>query len=335
MLINCAERKVKVLISKIAVVMGTYNERIADLRMAIESILNQTYKEIEFIIILDNPNNHEHEELIRKYQLQDSRIRFYINEKNIGLALSLNRAINLTRCEVIARMDADDISLPERLEKEYIYLIEHPEYRMVSVNKEVIDANNKTKSFGEKLPTDFEVIKKAMNYVNVVLHPGAMFYRHDILELKGYRNFPTSQDYDLWLRYILSGKKFGFLDECLIRYRISDNNTSVKKSMKQWYCHKYIMKLANERKVIGTDSFSESDLNTYFEKNGCNNADIIEKFKKGCLLRHEARCDLEKRELLKASLKIGRAIISHKEILLIILNSIRYKQCMKGSKSWG
>ena len=101
---------------EVSVIMATYKEPENLLRQAIESILNQSYKDFEFIIILDNPGNKEHIEIVKSYQKQDSRIRFYINEKNAGLTATLNRGIELSRGKYICRMDADDISMPERIQ---------------------------------------------------------------------------------------------------------------------------------------------------------------------------------------------------------------------------
>ena len=102
----------------ISVIMSTYKEDEELLRESIESILNQTYKDIEFIIILDYPDNEIHQKVICEYASKDKRVHFYINQKNLGLTKSLNRGISLCTGDYIARMDADDISLSDRLEKQ-------------------------------------------------------------------------------------------------------------------------------------------------------------------------------------------------------------------------
>ena len=94
----------------ISVVMSTYKEPIEYIEQSINSILNQTYRDIEFVIIVDNPDNAEHIEYIQNRMSGDSRIKLSINEKNCGLTESLNRAIALARGTFIARMDADDIA---------------------------------------------------------------------------------------------------------------------------------------------------------------------------------------------------------------------------------
>ena len=84
-----------------SVIMATYKEEIRLLKQSIESILHQTYKDFEYIIILDNPNNLEHIELINQYVEKDKRIRFYINEKNIGLTNTLNKGLSLVKGKYI------------------------------------------------------------------------------------------------------------------------------------------------------------------------------------------------------------------------------------------
>ena len=108
--------------SNISVIMSVYKESPQILEQAIESILNQTFRTFEFIIILDNPSNFEAEKIIRKFSNQDNRIIYVKNEMNMGLSKSLNKAILISKYEYIARMDADDISLPTRLEDQLLYM---------------------------------------------------------------------------------------------------------------------------------------------------------------------------------------------------------------------
>ncbi len=109
----------------ISVIMSTYNEENMLIRQAVESILNQTYSEFEFIIVLDNPKNIEIANLIQEYASRDKRIVILKNEKNLGLVKSLNKALEISKGEYIMRMDADDISEKDRIEKEYKFLKEN------------------------------------------------------------------------------------------------------------------------------------------------------------------------------------------------------------------
>ncbi|MDV2577039.1 glycosyltransferase [Lactiplantibacillus plantarum] len=103
---------------EISVVMSVYNERPEQVRQSVEAILGQTYLPTEFIIVLDNPNQNDLKALLQTYDQQNDIIKLVFNWENIGLAASLNKAIKLANGELIARMDADDISEPKRLELE-------------------------------------------------------------------------------------------------------------------------------------------------------------------------------------------------------------------------
>ena len=124
----------------ISVIMSTYKEDESQLRQSIESILNQTYQNFEFIIILDNAENEMHRSVIHDYAARDSRIRFLVNEGNHGRTLALNRGLALAKGEYIAIMDADDISLPKRFEIELTY-IEKNGYDLIGGITEIIDEN--------------------------------------------------------------------------------------------------------------------------------------------------------------------------------------------------
>ena len=99
----------------ISIVMAVYNEKETELRQSIESILKQSYQNFEFIIVLDNPDNQALAAVLNEYAKEEPRIVLISNEHNLGLAPSLNRGLKASRGDYIARMDADDIAVPERL----------------------------------------------------------------------------------------------------------------------------------------------------------------------------------------------------------------------------
>ena len=106
----------------ISVLMCTYNEKVIELKESIESILNQSYANFEFIIVNDGPDNVKGKNVLNYYAQKDKRIKIIENEINIGLAASLNKGLDFCNGEYLARMDADDISMPDRLEKEMEFL---------------------------------------------------------------------------------------------------------------------------------------------------------------------------------------------------------------------
>lgn len=154
----------------VSVIMSTYKEEEIFLRQAIESILNQTYKDFEYIIILDNPDNNLHIRIIKEYANLDKRIKFYVNEKNMGLTASLNKGLGLAKGKYICRMDADDISINKRIENQKRYLEEN-NYDLIGGISQMIDENGKSIYSIKKVPTNMDKIKKALRYNQIISHP--------------------------------------------------------------------------------------------------------------------------------------------------------------------
>ena len=178
---------------KISVIMSVYNgERY--LREAIDSILNQTFADFEFIIVNDGSTDSS-PEIIRSYD--DERIRVINNETNIGLTKSLNKAITEARGEYIARQDADDISLPNRFEEQTMYFKHYPETALLGTSKYVIDEDGKI--LGKRVSPANP--SKSLLKANVLTHGSVMFKKAIVDELGGYNEILRySQDYELWLR---------------------------------------------------------------------------------------------------------------------------------------
>lgn len=308
---------------KISVIMSVYNETANEIKKSIESILNQTYQNLELIIISDNPQNEEIETAVLNHAKNDKRIIYYKNGNNIGLALTLNRALDYAKGEYIARMDADDISVPNRLEKQLSYLKNNPDYGVVGTNKINIDENDNILSYGRDLPASFEETRKSLQYISMVVHPSVMFKKSHILSVGKYRNFPAAQDLDLWLRLIANNVKIGFINEYLIQYRNSTKNISGGSPLKQWLCGKYARKMYKQRISRGGDSFSERELELYLSKN--NSVSEREKFKKSKIMFDKSRYELRNKNYMKGLYLLSRAIISHREMKWIIRNAAAYQ----------
>lgn len=240
--------------------MSVFNEKIEWLKESVNSILNQTYRNFEFIIVVDNPSIEKEKVLyLQDVALTDDRVLLTFNESNIGLALSLNKGICLSKGEFIARMDADDISELDRLEREMSFMSK-TNADMVSTNGVVIDDNsNYVRNMGEKPFDPTELLP----FANMILHPSVLI-KKSVLESVGlYRNFRRSQDYDLWLRLLTSGFIIRILNERLLRYRISNSNLTNSNRLEQYYSHLYQQKLFLKRKKTGFDSYSDDDFKKY------------------------------------------------------------------------
>jgi glycosyltransferase EpsE len=213
----------------VSIVMPIYN---CDkyLRTSIDSILSQTFKYFEFIIINDGSNDTS-ASIVESYD--DPRIRF-INERfNIKLPKRRNQAINLARGRYIVIHDGDDISDRTRIETQVRFMENNIAYFFIGGWATKIDSDgNVTGDMDYPPPTHDDCIemitKKCMN---PFIDPTAMFRRRDFLELGGYSQEPsiyTIPDFDLWLRAIESGKKFANLQEPLTQYRENPDGMTLK-----------------------------------------------------------------------------------------------------------
>ena len=128
---------------KISVIMSEYNTPPDYLRASIESILNQTFKDIE-IIIVDDCGKNDLSSIVKEYK--DKRIRIIKNDENIGLVKSLNKAIAVSKADILARMDTDDIADENRLEEQYKFMINHEEYSVVGTLANEFSKNSSTDS---------------------------------------------------------------------------------------------------------------------------------------------------------------------------------------------
>lgn len=231
-----------------SVIMATYKESIECLKQSIESIINQTYNDFEFIIILDNPDNKEHIAFINDYVCKDERIKFYINDKNMGLTNTLNRGLKLAEGKYICRMDADDISELYRMEHQKKYLEEN-DFDLIGGISQMIDEDGNTIYSIKKVPTNFKKIKKCIKYNQVISHP-TWFGKKEVFDkLNGYRNMSLCEDYDFTLRAILQGFKISNVNECVLKYRMTKDSISRSNLFEQYLFARYITKQYSEGKV--------------------------------------------------------------------------------------
>ncbi|HSE61061.1 MAG TPA: glycosyltransferase family 2 protein, partial [Candidatus Saccharimonadales bacterium] len=206
----------------ISVVMSVYNgERF--LRPAIESILNQTYRAFEFIIIDDGSTDNT-ANIIQSYN--DPRIRF-VQRENKGLVYSLNQGVGMARGRFIARMDADDLALPSRFEKELAVLLSNEKIALVGCFFTYIDEASSKPGITITSPTESIDLKRAMFIYNPFPHGGSMFRREAYAEAGGYNNdFGPIEDYSLWMRMSIVGWECKVIPESLYLYRLSTQGIS-------------------------------------------------------------------------------------------------------------
>lgn len=218
-----------------SVLLTVYNGA-ATLGETINSILNQTEKDFEFIII-DDGSKDQTPEIIRKYAKEDSRVRPVLHSENAGLSARLNEGLLLAQTDLVARIDHDDIALAKRLELQIRFMRTRPE---------VVAAGTFVYHMGRtllrdrlvRLPAEHDEIVNVLPTQNCMYHPSMMLRRNAVLLAGSYRReFRHSEDYDLWLR--LSKKhKLANLQVPLLRYRFSPGGESLAR---KWHQMRYAL----------------------------------------------------------------------------------------------
>lgn len=200
---------------KVSVIMPVYNTE-KYLSEAIKSILNQSYRDFEFIIVDDFSTDTSYK-ICEEYAKKDDRIRLYRNEKNMWISVTRNKLINLSKTNYIASQDSDDISELNRLELEYNFLENNKNYAVVSWNNLIIDEKS-NKIWYRKYSAD---IKNIILKKSPISQPSSMFRKDLFIEIWWYdKNLNYWEDYDLWLRIYLNWYKIKNLDNDLLKYRI-------------------------------------------------------------------------------------------------------------------
>jgi len=196
---------------------------------AIDSILSQTFSNLEFIIV-DDGSFDDTPQILDLYRDKDPRVIVYKNDKNIGLIGSLNLGFKKTQGSYVARMDADDISHPNRLERQLSFLSKHPEVQVVGTWLQIIDGPV------WESPTGHENISSRLCFESALYHPTVMFrYQHD----NKYRFIydekrQAAEDYDLWVRLVIDDKyKVDNIPEPLLERRIHGDSIGRRKKLLQ------------------------------------------------------------------------------------------------------
>jgi len=242
----------------LSVVMSVFNAE-KYLNKAVDSILNQSFKDFEFIIIEDCSTDNTLQ-ILEEYAQKDSRIILIRKDKNKGakgFIENLNIGLQMAKGKYIARMDADDISFPNRFEKQIHLLENDSELFIVGTSLEMIDEND---HFIKKLPAfvDDKSIKDTM-FKNIALYHPAIMFRNE--KNVFYREKMWScEDYDLFFRLMLQNKKMANLPEILLKYRILDSSISRKdKNFIRWMMVEKARAFYLENKKYGKDSYDKYD----------------------------------------------------------------------------
>ena len=251
--------------SLVSVLMPVYNAE-STLSVAIDSILNQTYSHIEFIIINDGSTDGS-ETIINNYN--DLRIKYYANKENKGLIYTLNRGIELSAGKYIARMDADDISMPTRIERQVDYMERHPS---------VIICGTQIELFGclkirnrPNLKETNEELKNRLFRRSCFAHPTVML-RREVLLQRGIRynsEYKHAEDYKMWIDCVNYGEFYN-IQEVLLKYRISESQISSRYNEVQMRiankCRReYVCAFLREKSILNDIQLNKISVKTIIE----------------------------------------------------------------------
>ncbi len=204
----------------VSVIMGVYNDT-KYLEEAIDSILNQTYTNFEFIICNDCSTDKKVQYILNNYRDKDFRIVLINNKTNLGLATSLNNCLSIARGKYIARMDSDDRSLPNRFEEQVNFLENNPQYVVCATGSYYIDKD------GERFKSTKESVVRTIDFNDAVkkspvMHPTTLILRDVLDKVDGYtvnKYTKRAEDYDLWCKLTHKGYKLANIPNLLFEYR--------------------------------------------------------------------------------------------------------------------
>lgn len=222
---------------------------------SLSSIQNQSYKNLEIIVIDDGSTDNTYS-IISEIAKNDKRINIYKNEANIGIAKTLNKAIDLSKGDYILRMDGDDVSALDRVEKKLEFLTNNTEINLVGCSLTAIDTHGSEIKKIKKIGS-FDLIKKTIRYSSPVSHIW-MCSRSVYDRLNGYRDLSGAEDYDFLLRLISSGMKCANITDYYGYYvRLGrDGNTLSTNGIAQKKLHEFIYKMHQRRLTNSDECFS-------------------------------------------------------------------------------
>lgn len=230
----------------ISVIMSVYNDE-QHLSKAIESILNQSFKDFEFIICNDCSTDNS-EKIIFDYMKIDSRIVYLKNSNNMGLAYSLNKCIEISKGKYLARMDGDDISLLNRLEKQFNFLEENPKYDVLTGQAEIIDSNDVTHTIRANRERELS-LKEAVKQ-SCIVHPTVLMKKNSINNVGNYtisKLTRRGQDYDLWMKLLSNNYRIYISSDICLKYR--EDPIMMKKRKYKYRISEFKMKYKWMKKV--------------------------------------------------------------------------------------
>lgn len=206
----------------ISVIMTTYNEERSNFILCVDSVLNQTYDDFEFIIVFEPEDDNI--DFIKSYTVNDKRVKLIENKNKLGFVKSLNVALSTSGGKYMARIDSDDYCETNRFELQVRYLELHKDIDVLGSNITLIDQDNHVIS-KRQYKTSHKEIRKSFLFTTGVAHPSVMVKMESLKKFGMYnKEFNFSEDLELWLRLLKNNCIFANLDEYLVNYRVIEKN---------------------------------------------------------------------------------------------------------------
>lgn len=235
---------------KYSVLMSLYRKEHPDyLRQALDSMINQTVKPDEIILVEDGPLNNELYTVLEEYK---THLHIVKNETNLGLGLALNEGLKHCKNDLIARMDTDDISKPDRCEKQLRRFEEKPELSIVGAHIDEFNRDPANVVSRRKVPTTYQAIYEFAKRRSAFNHPVVMYRKSAVLAEGGYADLKRNQDVDLFGRMLFHGHQAENIDEALLWFRTSDELVARRKS---WENTKSYIKTIRKFRKMGYSSY--------------------------------------------------------------------------------
>lgn len=299
----------------LSVIMPVYNESIDELRTSINSILNQTYKFFTLVIIDDNPRSFIIKKFLKKESSLDKRIKLLFNSRTIGAALSRNKGIKHSHSDLIAIMDADDISRKDRFYSQIRFM---NKYKLDFVFSNCIDFGyhciNKKNIF-----YNFKIINQNLlryifsHYYDCAVHSSWMLKRKIYLKLHGYRNLGHGEDFDFIIRSLTFKYRLGYQPSTLVFKRHRKNNVSNSNQLCQFKISLLLKKFARKY-----DYNHIIPINNIYEAQNNIKKRSVEKFNRFLKLGHIVKYDFTFINLLKFIINIFISLSSMEYLLLLL-----------------
>ncbi|KRL12533.1 glycosyltransferase [Schleiferilactobacillus perolens] len=308
---------------QISVIMAAYNETAAQVDAAIQSILGQTFTDLELIIVSDNPQNERLNTQLTNWQKKDARIRLLPNQRNAGLAFSLNRAIRHAQAPWLARMDADDISRPNRL-AEQMRIINARRLDVLSTNADFIDETGQVVGQHDWIPEKAEDLAQLLPFGSNLIHPSVLMRTATIRSVGSYRLLPTAEDYDLWLRLLKADFRIGATNQRLFQYRLRHN------SMTQG--DRYLVFLVTDylQHAFREDEYPEEELelqrlNDLLTSKRANDPIVKQQFSAAVLNLSQGKQALKQKNIFRA-MKLVLPALKQRDVRQYALTSRRFSK---------